>query len=140
MQRIVFAANPEAEQPWVADAVAQPAQETGADVSVVSFDELETERLATLPRREYLKRADEAASVAVERLQAAGVAASKHVRSGPALEGILEFAEEQGADLIVLGPSARGPLAQRLLGSVHLGLLQRSRRPVLVVTSPRASE
>jgi nucleotide-binding universal stress UspA family protein len=41
------------------------------------------------------------------------------------------------ADLIVVGSSTRGRLAERLLGSVPLSLVQRSRRPVLVVTEPQ---
>ena len=134
VRRIVLAANPDEDQPWVADATAELARETDATVAVVSVDELETELLSTLPRSEHLKRADDAATAAFERLQAAGVPASKHVRAGRALEGILEFADEQDADLIVLGPSAHSRLAQRVLGSVHLGLIQRSRRPVVVVT------
>ena len=138
MQRIVLAANPEADQPWVADAVAQLARETGAEVAVVTVDELETEKFAALPRGEYVERASEAATAAFERLQAAGIPATKHVRSGPAVEEILAFADEQGADLIVLGPSVHSRLAQRLLGSVHLALVQRSPRPVLVVTDPSA--
>ena len=134
LRRIVLAANPEEDQPWVADAAAELARETNASVAVVSVDELETQLLSTLPRSERQKYADDAATAAFERLQAAGVPASKHVRAGPALEGILEFADEQDADLIVLGPSVRSRLAQRLLGSVHLGLIQRSTRPVVVVT------
>ncbi len=132
--RIVLAANPEEDQPWVAEATAQLARETNASVAVVSVDELDTQLLSTLPRTEHQRYAEEAATAAVERLEAAGVPASKHVRAGPALEGILEFADEQDADLIVLGPSARSRLAQRLLGTVHLGLIERSTRPVLVVT------
>ena len=134
VRRIVLAANPEEDQPWVTETAAQLAHETDAAVAVVSIDEVETEHLSPVPRSESLKRADAAATAAVERLEAAGVRASKHVRTGPALEGILEFADEQDADLIVLGPSVRSRLAQRVLGTVHLGLIQRSRRPVVVVT------
>jgi len=50
--------------------------------------------------------------------------------------GILLFAEEQDADLILVGGTSRGPVARRLLGSVSLELVSRSRRPVLVVTPP----
>lgn len=134
VRRIVLAANPEEDQPWVADATAELARETDATVAVVSVDEVETAHLSPVPRTEALKRAEAAATAAVERLEAAGVPATKHVRTGAALDGILEFADEQNADLIVLGPSARSRVAQRLLGTVHLGLIQRSSRPVLVVT------
>jgi nucleotide-binding universal stress UspA family protein len=40
------------------------------------------------------------------------------------------------ADLIVVGASTRGRLATALLGSVPLGLVRYSRRPVLVFTEP----
>jgi nucleotide-binding universal stress UspA family protein len=136
VQRIVVAANAEADQPWVADAAAQLSRETGAEVAVVSVDELETEKLSPLPREHYRERAEQAAARAVERLEAQGVTASKTIRSGPALEQIMAFAEEQNADLIVVGSSTRGRVASALLGSVPLGLVRRSRRPVLVVTEP----
>src|SRR5687768_8463775 len=121
---IVLAANAGGDdEPWVADAAAQLAKETGARVAVVSVDELETEMLAALPRTEYRRFAEEAAARAAERLRAAGVEATVSVRSGPALEGILQFAEEEGADLIVVGSSGRGRVAQRMLGSVPLSLV-----------------
>lgn len=138
--RVVLAANAEADQPWVVDAVAQLAKQTDIDVEVVSVDELEVEALAPLPRDIYRERAEQAAAKAVERLASAGVPASKTVRSGRALEGILTFSEERQADLIVVGSSTRGPLASRLLGNVPLGLMERSRRPVLVVTHPSGGE
>ena len=136
MQRIVVAVHAEAEQPWVADAAAQLAQETGAEVAVVSVDELETEKLSPLPREVYRERAEQAASRAIERLEAQGVRASRTVRSGRALDEIIAFADEQDADLIVAGSSTRGPVATALLGSVPLGLVRRAGRPVLVVTEP----
>ena len=136
MQRIVLAANAEADEPGVADAAAQLAKETGAQVAVVSVDDLETEKLSPLPREHYRERAEQAATRAVERLEGHGVTASKAVQSGPALEQIIEFAEDQDADVIVVGSSTRGRVASALLGSVPLGLVRRSGRPVLVVTEP----
>ena len=118
---------------------AQVARETGAQVAVLSVDELETERLATLPRSEYVRRAEEAAGAALERLRGAGIEATKEVRSGRALDQILSYADEQEVDLIVVGSSTRGRLATAILGSVPLNLVQRSRRPVLVVTEPIAT-
>jgi nucleotide-binding universal stress UspA family protein len=139
VQRIVVAANAEAEQPWVADAAAQLARDTGAEVAVVSVDELETEKLSPLPREVYRERAEQAATRAVERLEAQGVRASRSVRSGRALEEIIAFADEQDADVIVAGSSTRGPVASALLGSVPMGLVSRAGRPVLVVTEPGRS-
>ncbi len=136
---IVLAANPEApHQPWVGDTAAALAKQTGGTIAVVAVDEVELERLAPLPRGVYVQRAEEAASAAVAHLAAAGVEATKTVLSGRPLDRILEFAESQGADLIVVGSSTRPPVAQRLLGSVPLDLISRSPRPVLVVTHPAA--
>jgi len=133
---LVLAANAEADQPWVADAAALFAKKAGATVSVVSVDEVELERLSPSPRSIFLERAEAAAAHAVERLAAAGVEASPTVLSGGALHRILEFAQEQDADLIVVGASTRPPLASRLLGSVPLALIAASPLPVLVVPNP----
>lgn len=136
LSTIVYAVNAVADQPWAADAVAQLAKDTGARVAVVSVDEIETEMLSALPRDEHQRIADEAATRAVDRLGEDGVEATKTVLAGPALEQILAFADQQDADLIVVGSAAQSRLAARLLGSVPLSLVQRSRRPVLVVTEP----
>ena len=58
------------------------------------------------------------------------------VRSGRPVPGVLVAAEELGADLILVGASSRGRVAARLLGTVALELVQRSKRPVLVVSRP----
>jgi nucleotide-binding universal stress UspA family protein len=134
--RIVLAANPEADQPWVADAVIDLARQTGATVAVVAVDEVELERLAAAPRTVYAERAGQAADSAVRRLTDAGISATRTVLPGRPLQRILEFAESESADLIVVGSSAKPAVAQRLLGSVPLALIRKSERPVLVVTHP----
>ena len=70
------------------------------------------------------------------RIRAAGVETTAETRPGQVVRGILLYAEEQDADLIVVGASSRGRVAQRLLGAVPLDLVGRSRRPVLVVSPP----
>ena len=134
---IVVAAKPEVEQPWVADAVIGLARQTGASVAVVAVDEVELERLAAVPREVFAERAGEAAAAMADRLVAAGVKVTGHVLPGKALTGILQFADQQKADLIVVGSSSRPAVAERLLGSVPLDLIKRSSRPVLVVTHPQ---
>jgi nucleotide-binding universal stress UspA family protein len=138
LRTIVYAVNAATDQPWAAEAAAQLARETGARVAVVSVDELETEMLSTLPRTEVQRFADEAATRAVERLRQDGVEATKTVLAGRAIEQIMAFADEQDADLIVVASTTRSRVAARLLGSVPLSLVQRSRRPVLVVTEPHS--
>jgi nucleotide-binding universal stress UspA family protein len=136
MKRIVVAAKAGVEQPWLADAAAELAQQIGAEASVVSLDELELEALSTVPRSELAKDAEQAAEAVAERIRRAGVEAHAEHRSGPVVRGVLVFAEEQEADLIVVGATTRGPVARRMLGTVTTRLIERSRRPVLVITPP----
>ncbi|MET0426594.1 MAG: universal stress protein [Actinoplanes sp.] len=134
--RIVLAAKPEADEPWVTDAAVDLARQTGASIAVVAVDEVELERLASVPRSVYTERAEQAAATAAGRLTEAGIEATHTVLPGRAVERILEFAETQQADLIVVGSSTKPAVAQRLLGSVPLSLIKRSARPVRVITHP----
>jgi nucleotide-binding universal stress UspA family protein len=136
MQRIVVAAKAGSDQPWLADAAAELAQQTGAAVSVVSLDGLDMEALSPTPRSEFREAAQRAVDGFVERLAAAGVAAEGEVRPGQVSRGILLYAEEKEADAIVVGASSKGKVARRVLGSVPVELIQRARRPVIVISPP----
>jgi nucleotide-binding universal stress UspA family protein len=136
MRHILVAAKAGAQEPWLADAAADLAKQTGAQVAVVSFDGVDMEALSPLPRSEYAAAARASADLIAERLREAGVATEVQVRSGRPVPGVLVAAEELGADLIVAGASSRGRVAARLLGDVALELVQRSKRPVLVVGRP----
>jgi nucleotide-binding universal stress UspA family protein len=103
MRRIVVGARPQGEEPWVLKAAAELAHQTGAELVVISVDELETEKLSTVPRSEVTARAERAAAEAVERLREAGIEASMEVRAGRPFEQNIGFADEQDADLIVVG-------------------------------------
>jgi nucleotide-binding universal stress UspA family protein len=136
MQRIVVAAKAGSDQPWLADAAAELAQQTGAAVSVVSLDGLDMEALSTTPRSEFHDAAQRAVDGFVERLSAAGVTADAEVRPGKVSRGILLFAEEKEADAILVGASTKGKVARKFLGSVPVELIQRARRPVIVISPP----
>jgi len=136
MQRIVMAAKAGEDQDWLADATAELAQQTGAVVSVVSLDGLDVEALSPTPRTEFTAVARSAVAAAVARLTERGIQADGEVRSGLVTRGILVFAEEVNADLIVCGGSTKSEMARRVLGSVPVELISRARRPVLVVTPP----
>ena len=136
MERIVVAAKAGADEPWLADAAANLAEQTGAAVSVVSIDGLDVEMGSTLPRTEYEELARRSADAIGERIRGAGLDVDTHVRGGRVVPGVLIFAEEHDADLILVGASKRGPVAKRLLGDVSLELVRRSRRPVMVITPP----
>ena len=136
MRRIVVAAKAGADQPWLADAAADLAHQTGASVSVVSLDGLDVEALSATPRSEFTELAETTVGGIVERLRAAGVEAEGDVRPGLVTPGVLLYAEEKDADVIVCGASTKGRVARRVLGSVPVALIQRARRPVLVISPP----
>jgi nucleotide-binding universal stress UspA family protein len=52
---------------------------------------------------------------------------------GPFFAALLEAADELDARAIVAGSRGRSPLAAAVLGSVSIGLLNHTKRPVLVV-------
>jgi nucleotide-binding universal stress UspA family protein len=133
---IVVAAKPDADQPWVTDAVARLAKQTGATVAVVAVDAVELERFSPAPRSVFVQGAREAVDTAIRRLADVGVEASGTVLPGRPLDRIMEFAEQQQADVIIVGASTRPAMAERLLGSVPLQLIEKSSRPVLVITHP----
>ena len=62
-----------------------------------------------------------------------------HVSYGPVVEGIINLAAEEGADLIALASHGRGGLSRVFYGSVAAGLLHRVDRPLLIIRS-RESE
>ncbi|MEV7624453.1 universal stress protein [Actinoplanes sp. NPDC089786] len=134
--RIVVAAKPDADQPWVADAAIGLAKQTGAEVMVVAVDAVELERLAAVPRNVFTQAAELAAATMSRRLAEAGVPVTHAVLSGRPVDGILDAADRHNADLIVVGATTRPAVAERLLGSVPLDLVKRSSRPVVVVTHP----
>jgi nucleotide-binding universal stress UspA family protein len=70
-----------------------------------------------------------AAATATER----GVVATTVLLPGSPAPAIVAHSESCDADLIVVGSHGRGAVASALLGSVSLGVLQASKRSVLVV-------
>ncbi len=129
-----MAAKAGSDQPWLADAAAELAGQYGAAIDVVSADGLDVEALSTVPRSEVAEPAQRAAEAVAERIRAAGVQAESHTLSGPVVRSVLLFAEDRDADLIVCGASTKGRVARRVLGSVPVELIQRARRPVLVIS------
>ena len=62
-----------------------------------------------------------------------GVAASTALLGGSTAAEIVDYAESCDADMIVVGSHGHHPVASLLLGSVSLGVLAGSKRPVLIV-------
>ncbi|MDR2849350.1 MAG: universal stress protein [Verrucomicrobiota bacterium] len=63
----------------------------------------------------------------------AGVAFQVEMRIGEAARTILDFAEREGADLIILGRQGSGAITQWLLGNVAGKVVRKAVCPVLVV-------
>jgi nucleotide-binding universal stress UspA family protein len=80
------------------------------------------------------KAAEQTAAEGAALADAAGFRAqSRAVQSAPTWKGIVEFAEDRDAGVIVLGSHGRTSLADRLLGSVAGAVAAHSRRSVLIV-------
>ncbi len=58
------------------------------------------------------------------------------VKVGHPVEEILNAADEEACDVIVLGAHGKGWLRQAFLGSVTRSVLERSRKPVLIIPLP----
>jgi nucleotide-binding universal stress UspA family protein len=79
-------------------------------------------------RRDALQKLE-----ALVRERAGGVAADVRVEDGPPAPRILDVAERDGADLVVVGTHGRAGLDRLLLGSVAEHVVQLARRPVVTV-------
>jgi len=81
--------------------------------------------------------ATRAASAALARLHARGVAGESHVAEGAAPQAILSVAASLRSDLIVVGSRGHGRIVGTLLGSTARALSRHSPVPVLVVRERR---
>jgi len=64
------------------------------------------------------------------------VSAEAVVRSGDSVEEIIQFAEEAGADLIVMATHGRGGLSHILMGSTAEQVIRKAPCPVLTLKLP----
>ena len=79
----------------------------------------------------------EAAQLAAEK----GADVETALLKGRPADEIVAYADSIDADLIVVGSRGHGSIASALIGSVSLGVLHESRRPVLIVrAAPVAQE
>ena len=72
-----------------------------------------------------------------EDLREPGVDVTALLVQGPTVETLLNEADKQGADLIVVGSHGRGVVGEMLLGSVSKGLIRAGKCPVTVVPAIR---
>ena len=64
-----------------------------------------------------------------------GIQSKMRVSHGPVVDGILNTAESENADLIAIASHGRTGLSRVFYGSVAVGVLHRADRPLLVVRS-----
>ncbi len=76
---------------------------------------------------------------AVELAEQRGFDVAPVLLTGDPVNEIVTFADSEDVDLIVIGSRGHGALASAMLGSVSLGVLHETRRPVLVVRDVPAS-
>ena len=70
---------------------------------------------------------------AQDQFKAAGIACAPHLMDGPAAETILQFAERQNMNEIIMGSRGRGAIGGLLLGSVSGKVAQLAAVPVTLV-------
>lgn len=140
-QLYIVAFDGSSESKKASDYAAELGHKTGAEVRVLTVEDLE------VLRREYgsseqTKRLQEKARHAAEalasreraRIQRDGVASSHEViTQGPPAEAIVKYAEDKEADLIIMGSRGRTGISRILLGSVAARVVQLAHCPVLIV-------
>jgi nucleotide-binding universal stress UspA family protein len=107
---------------------------TGAELHVAhAWHSVPSTRFESFIRTRLKQEARQLASEQVERIKAQGGDVTEaHIREGPAVDEILDLAEEIDADLIAVGSRGLGPMKRLALGSVSEGIVHHSSRPVLV--------
>jgi len=76
---------------------------------------------------------NKATSYIEEKAKAAGLEAESAVLSGKPAEEIVNFADEQKVDMIIVGSLGKGGIKRFMLGSVSEKVVRRAKIPVLVV-------
>ena len=142
MSQEIYVLAYDGEGTGVLDFAIEHAKKNGAQLHIAHILEwspykfLTPEELSERHKRrpEELKRADDAIiKPALEQAAASGLTnTSSEVQYGSVVELIAEIAKEQNAALLFVG-RASGSVAERVFGSVPLGLAQVSTVPVVIV-------
>lgn len=78
------------------------------------------------------ERANQIVSAVADRATDAGIDCVTAVREGDPTEGILDYVDEEGIDLIVMGARKRSPTGKVLFGSVSQSVILNTDVPVMV--------
>jgi nucleotide-binding universal stress UspA family protein len=72
-------------------------------------------------------------------LRTAGIRAEPLIQTGPVAEVIVDEADRQNVQLIILGANVRNGISNRILGSIAERVTRNAPCPVLIVPTPRAT-
>lgn len=141
LDKVLLATDLSAASAAATDEAFALAQRLGATLLVVSVIDPGSLRL---PGGRWAERVDQvrarrdaAAEQLMERGRALGVAVESLVWVGDPGESIVEAAEAEGADLILVGSHGRSGVGRALLGSVSDYVVRHANCPVLVVRQRR---
>jgi nucleotide-binding universal stress UspA family protein len=114
------------------------ARDLGANLLIVSVIDPDLRgtpggRVERMDQRRAVR--EQAAQAVVVRGRQAGIAVSFLVWEGEPGPAIVEAAESEGADMIVVGSHGRGRVGRFVLGSVSDHVIRNAAAPVLVVRS-----
>ncbi len=109
----------------------------GGDLVVISVVDVPTEFYAEAPQavEDMIKKAKEYTAAVKKKAEDAGVKAESYVGEAESWEAIVNLANEQSADMIVMGSHGRTGLRRLLMGSVTEKVIGHAACPVLVVKS-----
>lgn len=133
--KILLAAEGSEDAALASRAAVDLALRTGAKLHVVhAWHSVPSAHFESYVRAQLEQEAREVLDQQVEHIEGGGaITAEAHLREGPAVDEILDLAEEIGADLIVIGSRGLGPVRRTVLGSVSEGVVHHATHPVLVL-------
>jgi nucleotide-binding universal stress UspA family protein len=88
-----------------------------------------------LPERDLLAEARNYLTSKQASLSSYGLNVDIRVQEGPVVQGIIDVAETENADLIAMASHGRTGLQRMFYGSVAAGVLNRIDRPLLIIRS-----
>jgi nucleotide-binding universal stress UspA family protein len=118
------------------------AEQYGSTVYVLHVvDETASSLLEATGSESELEEQGERAVERIERMaQVHGVDTVTEIQTGDPASGIIDYAEEIDADLIVAGTHGRSGVQRRLIGSVAERLVRHAACPVMTVRLPESDE
>ena len=136
-QRVLVATDTSATSAGAERAGIELAARFGASLILLSVIDPSRLRLAggLFHTRVDQVRAEREAALAriVDNARQQGVSTQYLIWEGDPGDSVIEAAEAEGADVIVVGSHARGPVGRLLLGSVSAYVVDHGRRPVVVI-------